>query len=303
MTRAAAQATEVADALLDWLNTQAPRTAPAGHPLVLADSGRPEEHGTEPVTLSGLRGRKPRPRHASSGFSPVSLWKRTWYVPVMKAPTARSSSANDRRGGVAGLPWSRYPGSSGQQLSIKGAEQALNLASALWPADGGVDDAETETGSHLVEVMTGEVAAVIDVERVRDAANRPGMIGLAPGCMAQREAGVQHTRRVKEYGVAGDGAGVIVHDRGQPGAGGLAALIEDVEVEQRVVRLPDSIGCFGTEAVDHLKVVPERGRPLLRQRHHAWIEGSNNRIDRAVGGDAPASCFCSNADAAMDGSR
>ncbi len=51
MKRAAAQATEVADALLDWLNTQAPRTAPAGRPLVPADPGRPEQRGVEPVTL------------------------------------------------------------------------------------------------------------------------------------------------------------------------------------------------------------------------------------------------------------
>jgi len=51
MTRAAAQASDAADALLDWLNTQAPRTAPFGRPLVPADSGHPEKHGTEPVTL------------------------------------------------------------------------------------------------------------------------------------------------------------------------------------------------------------------------------------------------------------
>ena len=51
MKRAAAHASDAADALLDWLNTQAPRAAPAAHPLALADSGRPEEHGTELVTL------------------------------------------------------------------------------------------------------------------------------------------------------------------------------------------------------------------------------------------------------------
>jgi len=51
MKRAAAQATEAADALLDWLNTQAPRAAPSGRPLVPADPGRPEQRGVEPVTL------------------------------------------------------------------------------------------------------------------------------------------------------------------------------------------------------------------------------------------------------------
>jgi len=49
--RTAAQASDAADALLDWLKAQAPRTAPASRPPVPADTGRPEEHGTEPVTL------------------------------------------------------------------------------------------------------------------------------------------------------------------------------------------------------------------------------------------------------------
>jgi len=194
------------------------------------------------------------------------------------------------------------PGQLGQQLGVERAEQALDLAPALRPGDSRVDDAEAEAGSDLFEVVAGEVAAVIDVEHVRDAANRPGTIGLAPDGVSQGEAGVQHAWRVEEHGVAGDGARVIVHDRGQPGAGRLAALVKDVEVEQRVVRLPDRVGCFGTEAVDQLKAVPERGRPLLRQCYHAWVEGGDDRVDRAVGRNAPALCSCGGADPAVDGS-
>jgi hypothetical protein len=52
MKRAAAQATDAADALLDWLSTQAPRAAQSDRPVVQADSGLPEEHGTEPISLS-----------------------------------------------------------------------------------------------------------------------------------------------------------------------------------------------------------------------------------------------------------
>jgi len=51
MKRAAAQATEAADALLDWLSTQAPRPTPSDRRLVPAEAGLPEEHGTEPVTF------------------------------------------------------------------------------------------------------------------------------------------------------------------------------------------------------------------------------------------------------------
>ncbi len=51
MRRTAAQASDAADALLDWLKAQAPRTAPAGRPPVPADTGRPQGQGTEPITL------------------------------------------------------------------------------------------------------------------------------------------------------------------------------------------------------------------------------------------------------------
>lgn len=51
MKRAAAQASDAADALLDWLNTQAPRRTPSGRPLISAEAGTPEQHGTDPVAL------------------------------------------------------------------------------------------------------------------------------------------------------------------------------------------------------------------------------------------------------------
>jgi len=51
MKPAAAQASDAADALLEWLNTQAPRTAPSDRPPVPAETGLAEEHGTEPVTF------------------------------------------------------------------------------------------------------------------------------------------------------------------------------------------------------------------------------------------------------------
>ena len=120
----------------------------------------------------------------------------------------------------------------GQQLGVEGAEQALDLASALRPADGGVDDPEAQAGRHLVEVLAGEIAAVIDVEHVRNAADGPGRIGFAPDRVAQGKAGVQHAGRAEEHHVSGDRARMVVDDGGQPGAGGLAALVEDEDVEQ-----------------------------------------------------------------------
>jgi hypothetical protein len=63
--------------------------------------------------------------------------------------------------------------------------------------------------------------------------------------MAQGEASVQHAGRGQEHGVAGNSVGVVVRHRGHPGASRLASLVEDVEVEQDAVRLPDRVGRRG----------------------------------------------------------
>jgi len=84
MTRAAAQASDTADALLDWLNAQAPRTAPSGRPLVAADTGRPEGHGTEtdtlPAALTDPLSRddaveRVRPRRATTSYPSASIMR------------------------------------------------------------------------------------------------------------------------------------------------------------------------------------------------------------------------------------
>ncbi len=82
----AAHATDAADALLDWLNTQAPRDAPAGHPLVLADSGRPEGHGTEPVTLPAALSDPLTGADAGERASPRRAPASCPSAPVMRLP-------------------------------------------------------------------------------------------------------------------------------------------------------------------------------------------------------------------------
>ena len=187
-----------------------------------------------------------------------------------------------------------------QEFGVERAEQALDLAPALGPPNRGVDDAKPQASRDLIEVLAGEVAPVIDVEYVRDAADGPGRVGLAPDRMAQGKAGVQHAWGAKEHAVSCDGARMIVHDRGQPGAGRLAALVKDQEVEQRVIGLPDRVGRPGAVAVDQLEAVPERGRTVLRQRHQSWVEGGDDRMDGAVGRHTPALSLGGSGDPAVD---
>jgi hypothetical protein len=127
-------------------------------------------------------------------------------------------------------------GQFGQQLSVERAKQALDLSPALRAADGGVDDPEPEVRRHLVKVPAGEIAAVVDIEHVRHAADRPRRV--APDRVAKRKAGVEHARRAEEHHVPGDRAGAVVDHSGEPGPHRRSALVEDEDVERRVVGLP-----------------------------------------------------------------
>jgi len=119
MTRAAAHATDAADALLDWLITQAPLTAPAGHPLVLAESGRPGEHGTEPVTLpaalsdpltsaDAVERASPRRAPASCPSAPIMrLPNPDWlhHQLTISGPPEAVAAFKRAAGGAGIIPW------------------------------------------------------------------------------------------------------------------------------------------------------------------------------------------------------
>jgi len=119
MTRAAAQASDTADALLDWLNTQAPRTAPSGRLLVAADTGRPEGHGTETDTLPAaltdpLTSADPieraSPRRARASWPPAAIMRLPnldWlhHRLTISGPPAALAAFKGAAGGAGVIPW------------------------------------------------------------------------------------------------------------------------------------------------------------------------------------------------------
>src|SRR5699024_12595186 len=60
-----------------------------------------------------------------------------------------------------------------------------------WPMCGLPDVLYVDGG--VGELVTGEVAAVVDVEHVGQAAHRPGRVGLVPDRLAQRQGGVHRS--------------------------------------------------------------------------------------------------------------
>ena len=80
--------------------------------------------------------------------------------------------------------FTRWPGNSGKSSEVSVPEQAFDLAPALRSSDGGINDAELQAGLHPIEMLAGEIAAVIDIKHVRDTADRPSRVAFAPDCLA-----------------------------------------------------------------------------------------------------------------------
>jgi len=117
--RTAAQASDAADALLDWLKAQAPRTAPAGRPPVPADTGHPEGQGTEPVTLpaaltdpltsaNAIKRASPRRGQASCPSSPIMrLANPDWlhHRLTISGPPEALAAFKRAAAGAGVIPW------------------------------------------------------------------------------------------------------------------------------------------------------------------------------------------------------
>jgi len=71
-----------------------------------------------------------------------------------------------------------------EQFGGDGAEQSLELATALRAGHRGVDELDVQVGGDLGEVAAGEVAAVVDVEHIGQTVDRPCRLGLGPDRLA-----------------------------------------------------------------------------------------------------------------------
>src|SRR5699024_12083738 len=75
------------------------------------------------------------------------------------------------------LPVGEIPRQFGKQLCVEGAEDSLNLSSALWSGDRGVDDFKMQVPVGLGQMPTGEIWAVMYIEHIRESTHRPsGMV-------------------------------------------------------------------------------------------------------------------------------
>src|SRR5947209_10031222 len=103
-----------------------------------------------------------------------------------------------------------------QEQLIDGLEDPLDFASPAWLANDREHQCHVQVSSYLLEVLRGEVAAVVGIERLGDAAHGPVRVTLAPDRLAQRERRLNARRSMQAQRIAGHRSAVIIKDDRQP---------------------------------------------------------------------------------------
>jgi hypothetical protein len=84
----------------------------------------------------------------------------------------------------SGLSLAKIAWECGETFRIQGPEKPLNFPSALRPSNRGMDKLETEVCCDLLEMRADAITAMIDVQHIRDTADGPRGVLLAPQRLA-----------------------------------------------------------------------------------------------------------------------
>ena len=96
---------------------------------------------------------------------------------------------------------------------------------------------------------------MVRVEHGRNAADMPGGDDFAPDGGTQDESGLQGGGCLKTHPQPRNGPTIIVHDHRQPGTRRLSVIVDQPEVHEGMIRLPDGIGVGRFAAIDQIKRV------------------------------------------------
>ena len=124
----------------------------------------------------------------------------------------------------------------------------------------------------MLEMLAGEIAAMIDIKHFGSTADGPVEAGLALYCLPQCEGGLDRRRRAEENGISSDRSGMVIEQDGKPRAHVCTICIEREDIELGVIDLPDGIRLFDLVPVDQLEPVTTGGAPLVGKGQKARIE-------------------------------
>ena len=179
-------------------------------------------------------------------------------------------------------------------------KEPLDFSPASRLPDRGEDQPNLEVDRHLLDVARGEIAAVVGVQDLRDAADVPPRRCFSPDRLAKGERGLNRGGGIEEQEIARHCAAIVVKNNGQPRLAGLSLLVSQEDVELCVIRLPDGVGRFSLPAVDQVEAVAVRVRALVRQREQGGFELSDKPIDDGIARYTLSSIRCRLSHLAMD---
>jgi hypothetical protein len=79
-----------------------------------------------------------------------------------------------------GFAVAEIPRKRDETFRIQGPKEPLNLPAALRPSNGRIDQLAMEVCRDLLEMRAGEVTTMIDMEHIRNPADRPRGMWLTP---------------------------------------------------------------------------------------------------------------------------
>jgi hypothetical protein len=124
---------------------------------------------------------------------------------------------------------------------------------------------------------------------------------LAPDPLAKSKGGTQRGGWIETEIIACDRAAVVVdHDR-QPRPQRGAVLLEQQDVELRMINLPNGVRFRSFAPMHHVKVLAVGSCPLMRQDHQAIRKRTHKSVDRPVARHWLAGCFRKLPDLTVDG--
>jgi hypothetical protein len=118
----------------------------------------------------------------------------TVVVVAGQKPADRGVELGQSQACLPGPVWGAARGVAGHRREahlVDAVHEALDLAPAAGLAGQGEHQPDLQLGGHLLQVVGGEIRAVVGVEDTGNAAHVPAWLGLAPDRLPQCQSGLQ----------------------------------------------------------------------------------------------------------------
>ena len=175
-----------------------------------------------------------------------------------------------------------------EQPLIDGVEEAFDVAAPPGLADEGKDRLDFQVRTDLFEMLRRKIGSVISIQDPRNAAHLPGRLGFPPDGLPQGQRRVEGTGGLEGHHVPCHRTAIIVQDDSEPRFPGVALLVGEEEVQQRVVRLPNGIGRLRLAAVEEIKGLAVDLTARMGQGYQRGGELPHDIMDVVVARDVQA---------------